>query len=702
MNIFSWFKAAADRIAKPAFPQNSNGLLRFMLPNTKIDFEQHVGDGQGSNVFMSPILWIWRQSLESRMAVLTETDDSEELDYGHDLAKLLRNPNPFYSGAAMMLGILVSWFTDGNAYLLKARDKTGAVRQLWYVPHWMIEPKSEISDDTDFISWYQYRPGGAAEHVIMPSEVVHLKCGVDPRNIRKGFAHMKMLMREIFNDDESANFVAALLLNSGVPGLIISPKESSSIGTEDLKATRDYIQVMFGRSKRGTPLAIGAPTEIKEFGFDPGKMNLDVIRNVSEERVCAGIGLPAAVVGFGSGLEQTTVGATLLELHRIGWTGCIIPNQELIAEELTRSLREDFELSDDQRIGYDRDKVRALQEDRNKEAERLTKLVAGALMMRSEARKRLRLEVTPQDEVYHLPLGVTLDGPGAPEIEPLPEVELDPETGEPMPPKKPKAPKPKDPNAPEKPKTARRRMTRQQSAILRAMDQLKTRAHTSLKRRMLEFFEKYGEIVRDTYLASIRRKAAEDEVSVEVLFGSLNTGRLRQEVRGIYASHYVSVFRETTKILGGIGIDVAGTDLQEMNILAKGGTQAGLLDLTTEGKAKALKIIEEGRLAGEGPEEIARKLADAVPAGRFEDPRTRAELIARTESRVAQTESALAVYRTAAGIDEVMVIDGRLGPTDDDCEEVNGMITDFNTAEGLIAAEHPNGTRDIVPVFRGG
>ena len=67
-------------------------------------------------------------------------------------------------------------------------------------------------------------------------------------------------VREIFNDDEAANFVAALLLNSGVPGLIISPKDSTSASTEDLKATRDYVQVMFGRSRRGTPLAIGAPT----------------------------------------------------------------------------------------------------------------------------------------------------------------------------------------------------------------------------------------------------------------------------------------------------------------------------------------------------------------------------------------------------------------------------------------------------------
>ena len=706
----NFLKAAVQKIASIAFPANTGGYLRFLLPNTKIDFAQHVGDGQGSNVFMAPILWIWRASLEARAGVLTETEDNEELDHDHDLAKLLRNPNPFCSGPAMMLAILISWFTDGNVYLLKARDGSGAVRRLWYVPHWMMEPMSDLSDPTDFISYYRYRPGGAVESDLDPSEVVHLKCGVDPRDVRKGFAHMKMLLREIFNDDESANFVAALLLNGGVPGVIISPKDASSANVESLKATKEYIKTMFGRSKRGEPLALGAPTEVKEFGYDPEKMNLSSVRNVSEERVCSGIGIPAAVVGFGSGMEQTAVGATLMELHRIAWVDCVIPNQDLLAEELTRSLAADFGLKENQRIAYDRDKVRALQEDRNKEAERLSTLVTGAIMMRSEARKRLRLPVEKTDEVFLVPMGITLEGPGAPEPEPLPAVELDPLTGLPLPAKKP--PKPGAPagddadevedevNGPEKPKAAANRLSKQQVAILRAMDKIKERSARSLKQRMNQFFDKMGEEASAAYLAT-RAKGADDEVSVELMFSKMNINRLRQEVRGIYGSHYVAVFRETTKVLGGMGIDVTGVDVQELKILARGGSQASLLDMTKDARAKAMKIIEDGRAAGEGPEAIAAKLADAVPAGRFLDSRTRAEMVARNETRVAQTESALLVYRAAPGIDQVMVIDGRLGETDEDCEAVNGDKVDFNAAEALIAAEHPNGTRDIVPVFGG-
>jgi|CXWL01.1.fsa_nt_gi phage portal protein BeeE len=688
--MFGWIKAVRNKIATSVTHPRQWDWLNFVLPNTKIDFASHVGDGQGSNVLMAPILWIWRASLEAKMGVLTETKDNAKMDFDHELSKLLRSPNPFYSGPAMMLAIMISWFTDGNVYFLKARDGSGAVRQLWYVPHWMMEPKSKEGDLTDFISYYCYNPGGAANQEILPSEVVHLRHGVDPRNVRKGLATMKILLREIFNDDESANFVAALLLNGGVPGVIISPKEGQGASTGDLQATKEYIKVMFGRSKRGEPLALGAPTEVKEFGYDPNKMNLSVVRNVSEERVCATMGLPAAVVGFGSGMEQTAVGATLMELHRIAWVDCLIPNQDLLAGELTRSLALDFKLKDNQRVSFDRDRVRALQDDRNKEAEYLAKLTTAALMMRSEARKRLHLDVQPEDEVYLMPSGITLEGPGAPEPDPLPEVQLDPATGLPVPAAPPAVPPAK--------KAIKHRMSRRQTDILRAMDKIKASSEVTLERRMKEFFKDMGKAAAEAYLAS-SRKSAEDEVAVELVFGSMNVNRLRQEVRGIYGTHYVAVYRQTNKVLGAMGLDVSAVDMNELKLLAKGGSQAGLLDMTTQARDKALKIIQEGRAEGRNSDSIAKDLADAVPAGRFNDSETRARLIARTETHIAQTESSLVAYRSAQGIDQVMIIDGRLGPTDDDCEEANGQVMDFNSAEGMLAAEHPNGTRDIVPVF---
>jgi hypothetical protein len=58
-------------------------------------------------------------------------------------------------------------------------------------------------------------------------------------------------------------------------------------------------------------------TTAMQLGFAPRDLDLSALRNVAEERVCAALGVPAAVVGFGTGLEQTKLGATMRELRQL-------------------------------------------------------------------------------------------------------------------------------------------------------------------------------------------------------------------------------------------------------------------------------------------------------------------------------------------------------------------------------------------------
>ena len=673
-------KAAQAAAAIIAHPKGSPNWFRFLLPGTKIDYEAEAGDGLGSNVFMAPVLWIARAWMEAKLVVATEGEDGDEFDPRHPLVKLLRHPNPFYSGLAMTIATLLSWFLDGNVYWLKARNAAGQLVQLWYVPHWMMEP---IAEGADFLTYYRYTPGGTTIK-LPPSEVVHIKFGLDPRNVRKGFSIWKPLLREIFSDDQAANFVAALLRNRGVPGVIISPKDSESANPEDLKETKLYVQDNFGGDNAGAPLVLGAPTEVKEFGYDPAKLDVSGTRNMAEERVCAEIGLPAAVVGFGSGMEQTAVGATLMELHRIAWVDCVIPNQDMIADEIWRGLKDDFGGTDEQRLTYDRKSVRALADDLNKQAERLERLVRAAIMKRKDAKKELGLEVEPGDDVYLIPLGVTEVGPGAPLVV-EPEPAMDPD-------KDPAEDPAKDPAA----KSAKR-LTQAQARIARAMDQIKKVAGGRLELRLRTFLGAIGAAAAAAYRNSA--KSDQDELHVEAVMSSINFPARKQELRGIMGSHFVAVHKETVSVLAGMGIGVDLPDAVQLEILAAGGTRAGLVNLSQGVTDRALAVIRAGREEGQGVEEIARQLREVVPAGKFGTAAQRARTIARTETREAQTQSALRCYRSAEGIDQVMIIDGRLGDTDEDCQAMNGQTMSFDDARAALSAEHPNGTRDIVPVF---
>ena len=51
---------------------------------------------------------------------------------------------------------------------------------------------------------------------------MHFRFGLDPENDRKGRSPLAGVLREVFTDDEAANYTASLLRNMGVPGIIVS------------------------------------------------------------------------------------------------------------------------------------------------------------------------------------------------------------------------------------------------------------------------------------------------------------------------------------------------------------------------------------------------------------------------------------------------------------------------------------------------
>src|SRR3546814_14292914 len=78
---------------------------------------------------------------------------------------------------------------DGNAYWMIVRNGLGRPAELWYIPHWLIEPKWPANGSV-FISHYVYSPGGgAASMEIDPAAVIHFRHGLHPHNPRKGLSH---------------------------------------------------------------------------------------------------------------------------------------------------------------------------------------------------------------------------------------------------------------------------------------------------------------------------------------------------------------------------------------------------------------------------------------------------------------------------------------------------------------------------------
>lgn len=387
--------------------------------------QSRIGDGLGTNVIMSPIQFVQRAGASAEFVIeerkgrlwryaVTPPNDSL------GAIRLLNQPNDHYDGGTLNDAMTLSWFLDGNAYIRKIRSAMGRVVQLWYMPHYTVEPKWP-HDGSEFVSHYEYTPmQGFGKVELDPRDVIHLRVGLDPKNPRKGLSPLKAVLREVLTDEEASKFSAYILHNMGVPGGVIAPKDMAALPSEaDVQEMKEFMQQQFTGKRRGEWLVLKKPTTVEQFGFDPGRMMLGPLRDISEERVCAAIGVPAAVVGFGAGLQQTKVGATMRELVRLARVNCIEPNQTKQAKQITRQLLPDF-VPDPTgyRIAYDNSNVPLFAEDETERAKRATTLVEGGVMRIDQAQEMVGMEADATQRVYLRPNTHVAVAPGE---EPEPE-----------------------------------------------------------------------------------------------------------------------------------------------------------------------------------------------------------------------------------------------------------------------------------------
>src|SRR3546814_661926 len=123
-------------------------------------------------------------------------------------------------------------------------------------------------------------------------------------------------------------------------------------------------------------------------------------RDVAEERVCALLGIPAAVVGFGAGLQQTKVGATMQQMSKQAWENGVLPFCRLAADELKRSLLSQFGKVDGLDVFWDTSDVPAMQEDEDQKAERWGKIFEAGMVQLYEAREALGMEADDSHRFY--------------------------------------------------------------------------------------------------------------------------------------------------------------------------------------------------------------------------------------------------------------------------------------------------------------
>ncbi len=371
---------------------------------TRVDYAKEMGDLTQSSLVMTAVNWLGIALPEAPLEVVEALPGRKtNLVEEHALTLLLEQPNPHYSGELLWMAFALSWLIDGNVYWWKIRNALGEVMQLWPLPHFLVEPRWNPSDDTVFITHYAYLVNGT-EWPIPPADIIHFRHGIDLNNPRRGMSPVASLLREIYGDNEASNASALLMKNCGVFPFVISPKESRvSVEDGDLAKLKEEFVRRTSGDERGKPIVNGIGVEVQKLAFSPVEMDLKELRRLPEERLAAVIGIPAIVLNFGAGLDRSTF-ANYAEAREAAYESKVIPTQRVIAGQLNlQLLPERIRVQPRKnrfKVRHDLTQVRVLQDDQNKLFTRLTAGYRGGWIKLSEARSAAGFRTTPEEETY--------------------------------------------------------------------------------------------------------------------------------------------------------------------------------------------------------------------------------------------------------------------------------------------------------------
>tara|TARA_R100000808_G_scaffold9064_3_gene25197 strand:- start:3153 stop:4568 length:1416 start_codon:yes stop_codon:yes gene_type:complete len=400
-----------------------------LLPQTRVNYQSSYSDESAllrNSIVGGCVNWMARTFPEADLSVRRYDETTQQVVAvpDHPLRVLLNRPNPHFSGRLLRMAICTDFIVTGNAYAIKVRSADGTVVQLWWAPSSTLTPATTSrqhqrgygsDEDNAFISHYDYSVGSSGASTQIPVEdVIHFRFGISPDDTKLGRSPLASVFRELFTDDEAANFTAALLRNSAIPGVVLAPGEGvGAVNEEDLNQIRDRWSDQFGSDNRGRLMVMRGATKVTTVSFSPQEMNLRELRRIPEERVSGALGVPAIVAGLGAGLDRSTF-ANMAEAREMAWESGLIPIQSLIADDLSSQLLPDFDDDQTAEVYFDYSSVRVLQADATDMARRWRELVEGSIAKRSEARAALNLPVEPGDDVYLMPMNLIEIGGDAP------------------------------------------------------------------------------------------------------------------------------------------------------------------------------------------------------------------------------------------------------------------------------------------------
>jgi HK97 family phage portal protein len=401
---FSTIRKAAARI-RVMFSGRGGGNMTHparstIIPGARFDWRAEAGDPRQNAVSALAIDWVTRNSLKVRPKLYRMTRSGTEVEItNHPIIDLLKRPNPVYGGRSMLVGTIVDYLFEGDAYWYVAKTNRGTPGEIYRFDARYVAPDFP-TDGRSFMHGWRYTPAGtgACEYYAL-EEILHIQNGVDPANDRVGYAPLRACPRELAVINASVGYLGGILKNAGATNIVVSPTAEGMLTEEQADQIRELLWSRISGEDAGSSLVFHTPVNLQTLAGMPKDMLLGDVEASHVARVCAAFGVNPMVLGLPD--PQKTY-SNYREAVRAAWNGSVIPVLDAIADAVneTGGLCYAFDPAGRLRLGWDYSSIEELAEDRKILADVASTLWEKGVAMRNEARDMLGLPPVPSGDVF--------------------------------------------------------------------------------------------------------------------------------------------------------------------------------------------------------------------------------------------------------------------------------------------------------------
>ena len=373
---------------------------------TEANFENLAKEGFNKNV------WVYRCVMEIAKAgsnipfILYRRDSKGDLQEvkQHQLLDLLWRPNPFMSKQEFMENIIAFTQLAGNSYFYHNGPKNQPPRELWV----MRSDRVKIIPDKDnFIKGYQYEVNGN-KAIFDSHEVSHIRL-FNALDDFYGLSPIQVGARAIDADNFANSWNASLLQNNARPsGAMVT---EGTLGDAEYKRLKKAIEEKYsGHKNAGKPMLLEGGLDWKEMSLSPQEMDFVNSKSMTRLEICSAFGVPPEIVGD----HEHATYSNYQEARKGFYQDTVIPVMTKIIDVLNNDLVPKF--GENLFLDIDKDKIDALQEDRDKVFNRTINAVRAGILEVNEAREAMGYEAKEGGNVRYVPVGVIPEGEDAPDL----------------------------------------------------------------------------------------------------------------------------------------------------------------------------------------------------------------------------------------------------------------------------------------------